>query len=171
MPGSQALNPVSFDWKHPEEGTTTQFGFLAQEVQQIFPNLVHNTGLIATDTPDGMLQLQYNGLFAPIVSSLQEIAKVSGLFRDNIIAWLGSASNGIGALFAKEVHTDKLCVKKSNGDDVCLSGDQLASLLAQQVVPTVSVAPVVDATTVPVVDTVSPVITVSGESTTTNVVE
>ena len=32
-------------------------------------------------------------------------------------------------LFAKEIYTDKVCVKKSNGQDICITGDQVESML------------------------------------------
>jgi hypothetical protein len=32
-------------------------------------------------------------------------------------------------LFAKEIYTEKMCVKKSNGTNVCLTGDQVESML------------------------------------------
>lgn len=32
-------------------------------------------------------------------------------------------------LFAREIYTDKVCIKKNDGQDVCLTGDQLDSML------------------------------------------
>jgi hypothetical protein len=95
-----ALNPVTFNWKDTTAGTTTQYGFIAQEVRNILPNLVSNTGLISSSTPDGLLRFDYNGLFAPIVKAVQEIATITGTFKTNLIAWLGHATNGITDLFA-----------------------------------------------------------------------
>jgi|GEM_PF-1552608 hypothetical protein len=104
------LNPVTFNWIDPDEGTTPQLGFIAQQVQQIFPNLVSNTSATAL-TPGGTLGLNYIGLIAPAVSAIQEIAAISGEFESNLIAWLGNASNGITDLFAENGHfSNELCV-------------------------------------------------------------
>jgi hypothetical protein len=34
------LKPVSFEWKHTEKSS---FGFVAQEVEQVLPNIISNT--------------------------------------------------------------------------------------------------------------------------------
>jgi hypothetical protein len=47
-----------------------------------------------------------------------------------ISTWVGDANNGISKLFTHEVHTDVVCVKKSDGSEVCLTGDELSRLLA-----------------------------------------
>jgi hypothetical protein len=38
-------------------------------------------------------------------------------------------------LFAKEIYTDKVCIKKSNGEDVCLTGDQVENVLNATQIP------------------------------------
>jgi len=68
-----ALNPVTFNWIDPNEGTTPQLGFIAQQVQQIFPNLVSTTSATAL-TPGGTLGLNYIGLISPIVSAIQALS-------------------------------------------------------------------------------------------------
>jgi hypothetical protein len=62
-----------------------------------------------------------------------------------ITSWLADAANGIDKLFAKEIHAQniiadeidagKLCAKKSDGGYVCVTGDQLASLLSGAAAP------------------------------------
>lgn len=132
-----ALNPVTFNWKDAAAGTTMQYGFIAQDVQEVLPDLVSNTGLKSTSTPDGLLHLDYNGLFAPIVKAIQELATVTGTFKTNLITWLGSAGNGIATIaaqaghFTTEVTTPKLCMTTSAGTSVCVTGDQMAALLSQ----------------------------------------
>ena len=46
------LNPVSFEWKSDKNGTGTKYGFIAQEVQQVIPEIVStdSTGTIGLDT-------------------------------------------------------------------------------------------------------------------------
>lgn len=53
------------------------------------------------------------------------------------LAWLADSTNGITDLYAKvihanEVHAKELCAQKSDGTDVCVTGDQLAALLSAQ---------------------------------------
>jgi hypothetical protein len=68
-----SLNPVTFNWIDPNQTTTLQLGFIAQQVQQIFPNLVSTTSATAL-TPDGTLSLNYIGLISPIVSAIQALS-------------------------------------------------------------------------------------------------
>ena len=71
------LNPVSFNWIDPSQASSTQLGFIAQQVQTVFPGLVTRESS-TTYTPDGTLSVNYNGLIAPLVKSVQELdAKVS----------------------------------------------------------------------------------------------
>jgi hypothetical protein len=105
----EQLNPVSYT-RIDQPGSATNLGFLAQQVQSIFPQLV-STSSPTELTPDGTLTLNYSGLIAPIVASIQAIAHVSGDIQTNLIAWLGSASNGIQDLFAENLHAqNELCV-------------------------------------------------------------
>ena len=60
------------------------------------------------------------------------IGKLFTALVANLRAWLADAGNGITEFFANRVHTKELCVAKSDGSDVCITGDQLASLLADQ---------------------------------------
>jgi hypothetical protein len=61
------LRPVSFYWDDPKFGTSQQLGFIAQEVQPIFPQL------ISTDN-SGYLSMNYGGMTAPLVSAVQELS-------------------------------------------------------------------------------------------------
>jgi hypothetical protein len=97
------LNPVSFNWIDGIFGGGDQLGFIAQAVQTVFPQLVSTTSPTAF-TPDGTLGLNYSGLIAPIIASIQGIAHITGDFETNLIAWLGNASNGIQDLFANNIY-------------------------------------------------------------------
>jgi LysM repeat protein len=119
------LRPVSFTWiAQPQQGT--QLGFIAQEVQPILPEIV-NIG----DDSNHTLGLTYTEFIPIIVKSIQQIASISDAFEANLVAWLGNASNGIGDLFAKNLYAqNQLCIDKSDGAPVCITGDQLAAVLA-----------------------------------------
>ena len=44
-------------------------------------------------------------------------------------------------LFAKEIYTDKMCVKKSDGTNVCLTGDEVESLMNPNQIPLLTPTP------------------------------
>lgn len=121
----EQLNPVSY-LRLDQPGGGENLGFLAQQVGGVFPELVSTTSPTAL-TPDGTLTLNYEGLIAPIVSAIQDLADISGAFQQNLIAWLGNASNGIQDLYAQRVHTSELC-----DGSTCVSVQQLVALLASQ---------------------------------------
>ena len=154
LAGIDALNPVSFYWDpETQRGPREQFGFIAQQVQQVFPNLVATSSPTSL-TPDGTLSLDYNGLIAPAVLAIQELhldlnaiasaaasstpesQSFASSFFSNLFAklvqWFADATNGIGKFFAGEVHTKEMCVAKSDGTEACLNGDELAALMAGQ---------------------------------------
>src|SRR5208337_2165790 len=126
------LNPVSYTRiDQPSQGTT--LGFLAQEVQKLFPSLVTITDATPL-TPDGTLTLNYTGLIAPMVKAIQEVTSIGGAFQQNLIAWLGSASNGIGDFFAAagnfgKVSTHQICLDKSDGSTKCHTADEIDQAL------------------------------------------
>jgi hypothetical protein len=63
------LRPVDYLWKSQEtsdEPTKRNLGFIAQEVKEVFPELV---GV----SPDGMFSVEYTGLIAPLVKAIQEL--------------------------------------------------------------------------------------------------
>ena len=114
-----SLNPVTFNWIDPNQGSGPQVGFIAQQVQQAFPNLVSTTSPTKLTT-NGTLGLNYIGLISPIVSAIQALyADVQGLEQ---------TVSG----FAQTFTTNQLCVNKSDGTPVCVTGDQLSALLAAQ---------------------------------------
>jgi len=89
-----------------------QYGFVAQQVQQVFPNLVSTTSATAL-TPDGTLGLNYMGLFAPIVEAVQSLS-----------AEVQSLTTTVAG-FANSFTTKQLCVGST-----CINQQQLAGLLA-----------------------------------------
>jgi hypothetical protein len=62
------LRPVDYLWKHQatsDEPDRRNLGFIAQEVQQVFPELV-------STSPNGMFGVEYTGLIAPLVKAIQD---------------------------------------------------------------------------------------------------
>jgi hypothetical protein len=118
LAGVLALQPVSYNWNGEATGTPPHTGFIAQAVQPIFPDLV-------SQGPDGFYTLNYAGFTPYLTEAIQQIATLSDTFKNTLIAWLGSAANGIGKMFAAEVDTQKLCVGST-----CIDQQQLAVVLA-----------------------------------------
>jgi hypothetical protein len=113
------LHPVSFDYNRNNEHT---IGFLAQEVKDIIPEAVFGS----EEKGYGM---SYQVLTPALVKAIQEMnlniidirnMNKSNTWRDSLIAWFESTTNGIRSLV---VH-DKICV-----DDQCLTKDDIKVLL------------------------------------------
>lgn len=68
-----ALNPVTFNWIDESQGSSTQVGFIAQQVQQLFPGLVSTTSPTKL-TPNGTLGVNYIVFIAPIISAIQALS-------------------------------------------------------------------------------------------------
>jgi len=73
------LNPVSYIRKNDEK-RRTEYGFIAQEIEEVLQeNGVNTSGMLTIDEK-GYYELRYNDLFAPMVKALQELSK--GLQRE-----------------------------------------------------------------------------------------
>ncbi len=135
------VKTVTFNWNN-ETDHSTHLGFIAQDMQQYFPELV-STG--AT----GYLSVNYAGITPVLTKAIQELdlkmvnietfaadSVDSKTFVQNLIAWLANATNGIGDLFAKTLHsndshTKELCVGDADGE-TCITKSQLDHLLQLQ---------------------------------------
>ena len=126
------LNPVSYSRiDQPDQGIN--LGFIAQEVQKIFPSLVLTSSPTAL-TPNGTLTLNYQGLIAPVVEAVQTLSTEVALLQDTI-AGLADLFTTKELTFSRatgdEVDAKTLCLQKSNGTNVCVTGDQLAAALEE----------------------------------------
>jgi hypothetical protein len=122
-----ALNPVSYT-RLDQTAQGMNLGFIAQQVQQLFPELVSTTSPTAL-TPDGTLTLNYVGLISPIVAVVQALmhqltsleATVAG-FADNFV----SAHITVTTLDATEGHfSNQLCVGST-----CVTPAQFQAMVA-----------------------------------------
>ena len=117
------LRPVSYQYKESERpGDDSRYlGFIAEEMIEVIPEVVEMDG---EDLPGGIDYAKLAPVFAKAMQELYDGA------LSRVREWLADAANGITSLFAKEVYTEMLCVKKSDGLDVCVTGDQLSALLS-----------------------------------------
>ncbi len=68
LPKILGMDSIQFNWKQEpvkDSKPILQYGFIAQEVQKTFPNLVQTNS-------DGFLKVNYVGLISPIVQSIKE---------------------------------------------------------------------------------------------------
>jgi hypothetical protein len=141
-----ALTPVSFQYTPQYNGALqsdpnfngTYVGFIAEDVAKTDPRLI--TVDATGTTPSAPHGVRYENITAILAGAIQDIASISGVFRDNLTQWLADASNGINNLFAKNIYADNItahhlrgdevCANRSDGTEVCVNGDQLAAVLA-----------------------------------------
>jgi hypothetical protein len=121
-----ALNPVTYNWTRESATTSPHTGFIAQEVQPIFPDLI-------AQGPDGYLTMNYAGLTPYLVKAVQQLmAQLSDL--------AATVAN-----FADSFTTKELTFTRATGDEVdantvksktlclgatCVTESQLAAVLA-----------------------------------------
>jgi hypothetical protein len=111
-----------------------QIGFLAQNLEQYFPELVD------TDRNSGFKSVYYAQMAPILVEAIREMnlkiieindIETPNTWRDSLIAWFGNVENGITEFFSKKVSTEELCVKDSAGQ-TCITRGQLDALLNSQ---------------------------------------
>ena len=124
-------------------------------MQQLFPTLVSTTSPTAL-TPGGTLGLNYIGLISPIVKAIQALASEIASIEQTIAGFAQSFTSD-------KVTTKELCVEKSDGSTMCVSGDQLAAVLADsgstpQVQISAPTTPTISGTSTP------PTITIEGNN-------
>ena len=70
-----ALKPVSYTFKKDEINQGTQYGFIAQDVQTVMPDLVKSfeQTTFGSDQVDIYLGLNKDGIYAALVTALQEL--------------------------------------------------------------------------------------------------
>ena len=117
-----ALQPVTFKWDG--DNSDLYAGFIAQQVQQSIP-------LATRMASNGYYTLDTTAIASYLTGAIQEIASISGAFEQNLIAWLGSAENGIGDLYASAIHastgdfSNELCVGST-----CVTPAQFQAMVA-----------------------------------------
>jgi hypothetical protein len=105
-----ALRPVSYHWKTDVDSTPLKFGFIAQEMETLFPELVQ------TDRQTGLKSIGISGLIPFMIDAFQQVTHTV----ENISKWF--SSNGDQLKIQGNV-----CV-----DDVCVTKDQFKTMLQNE---------------------------------------
>ncbi|MFV8250654.1 tail fiber domain-containing protein [Bdellovibrio bacteriovorus] len=71
------IQGVSYNWKNPEHGKRPQLGFIAQELEKIYPELVE------TD-PQGMKSVNYSHLVSPLVEAIKALYDEVSALKDSL---------------------------------------------------------------------------------------
>ena len=165
------LSPVMYNWNSEKDTDPKHTGFIAQEVEQVFPDLV------STDPITHLKSLNYMGLIPYSIQSIKDLnltltslttSDIASLPPDSFAAtfwknlfvqigkYLADAGNGVGSIMANAFHAkDKICV-----DDQCLGKDDVRILLQLEHASVGNTAPVTtpsnsspDSSAVPAPDT------------------
>jgi len=124
------VRTVSYNWNTETDSYPTHIGFLAQDLQHYFPELV-------SKGPNDYLQVNYAGMTPILTKAIQEInsniTDISDLTRENtwrdaLTAWLGDVRNGITDFVAQTTHQETLCVGE-HGNETCITKEDLDRLL------------------------------------------
>ena len=123
------LTSVRYNWKSEGDTDPKHTGFIAQEMEQIFPDLV------STDPVTGLKSISYANLTPYLVQSIQEMnlkfEDINGvnnmdkpnIFRMTLTAWFGNAANKITRIF-----TGEICLTDPDGTTECINKTELKSL-------------------------------------------
>jgi len=122
-----SVKTIKFNWKEGDTDTTN-IGFLAQDLEDYFPELV-------SEDVYGNKSVNYANMTPILVEAIRELdLKVKDMSSldttlatslGNLIkSFLGDLGNSIDIVFFGEVHTKKLCL-----DDICIDKNQLEKLL------------------------------------------
>ena len=123
------LDGVEYNWNSETDTDAKHPGFIAQQVEAVFPKLVF------TDSETGLKSLSTIGLTPYIIEGIKELnLKIEPLAsldttNDNTLGslirrYLESASNNLRLIFVDRVRTNELCI-----EDVCVTKAQLQQLL------------------------------------------
>ncbi|MSR87998.1 MAG: tail fiber domain-containing protein [Candidatus Zambryskibacteria bacterium] len=148
------IRPVTYNYNSLtgyDEATRSRriSGFIAQELQTVFPEMVGTTTINGTQYFDtnlsdmplylvkGVQELNLNlegiaGTATPLPGSASE-SFVTNFFTNlfsKITTWLADAGNGIAKIFTGEVETKLLCIADDAGNKTCLDKVKIDLVLA-----------------------------------------
>jgi hypothetical protein len=166
------LTPVTYNWNSELDTDSKHTGFIAQQVEQVFPELV------ATDATTGFKTLNYMGFAPYTIKAIQELnLKVTPIIPDGLDAGAyakikeflqGIAQESkavVDTVIAKKVQTQELCIGDTT-DSVCVTKDQLRVLLQNTTTTTSGAIPTITTTIIP--DVPAPTVPVSNPVVTPN---
>ncbi|MBL8008247.1 MAG: tail fiber domain-containing protein [Ignavibacteria bacterium] len=117
------LRTVSYT-RNSDEKHKTEFGFIAQEVEDVLKEFGEdNSGIINIDD-EGMYSMRYNDLFAPIVKAIQELKTENEELKQNNIK-LASEIESIKSMNEKLVKLEKMVNELDNFKQTSHKGNKV----------------------------------------------
>jgi hypothetical protein len=125
------LTPVNYNWNNENNGDSKHVGFIAQEMEQVFPDLVSTDDNIDPATGLKLKSISYANITPYLVKAIQELdLKVKSLSLNTTDAtslsllvknFFADEYNRIDKIFVKTVVTDGIEMKDSaTGDSYCV---------------------------------------------------
>ena len=114
------IKPVLYNWKSEQDTDPKHAGFIAQQIEQTFPDLV------STDASSSIKSVNYTGLVPYIVVALHELTSqltADIVYFKNLV---------IDTLKANKVSAKQICISDDSGEEICINKAQLYSLLNSQ---------------------------------------
>ncbi len=101
------IQPVAFNWNSDNNGVTSTLGFIAQDVEKVFPQLV------TTDEISGYKSLSQVGMIPVMVNAIKEIGSFIAKIENGVAYLTNVVIDGLTATVAlfNSVETNKLKVK------------------------------------------------------------
>lgn len=144
------LKPSTFRWNNEDVTEPMRYGFIAQEIEEVFPDFV------TTNADTGIKAVAFGNLVPVSVKAIQDINVALGdlsaettpdqFALSTIYKRFADTFKALVVAF-KEITADKatvqeLCLPKSDGTVICLTGDQVAQIAASAGVSTTPIVPV-----------------------------
>jgi hypothetical protein len=110
------VKTVSYNWKnYPDKGS--QIGFLAQDLEQYFPEVV-------SVAPNGFKTVSYGGMTPILVEAMREMdLKITNITNPT------EESSIVDKIIAKLIKADRVETKELCVDDVCVTRDQFLRMV------------------------------------------
>ncbi|HQV64727.1 MAG TPA: tail fiber domain-containing protein, partial [Candidatus Paceibacterota bacterium] len=122
-----------------------QVGFLAQDLEQYFPELVGQKDA----TYKGVYYAQMTPVLVQAIRELNlQMTEIDNMatanpLRDSFTAWLADQANGIVDLYAEIIHSKKVETEQLCIEDICMDRDQLYNMMQSSSTPVVITPPTV----------------------------
>jgi hypothetical protein len=119
------INPISYHWNQLSglDTSNSYTGFSAQNMQAAIPEAVGSS-------TNGFLSLQDRPILATIVNAVKDIGNITGVFKDNLVAWLGDANNALPLIHAIKVQGDTVQAGKLCVGTTCVTEAQFMQMVA-----------------------------------------
>jgi hypothetical protein len=148
------LRGVTFDWKNPAYGTSSQIGLIAQEIEEYFPELV------STDS-SGLKSIAYGKLTAVLVEAIKEQQQLLGpitvsdegylsidgqdtynlVYDNGVVAQSINAIAGFNRAVIAQLRAGSINTQELIADNITVAGQSLQSYVQNIVDQTIASLP------------------------------